>query len=449
MDRRAFLAWLAAPLLPKFGMGKVNSMNKLKVDVDIPEKLKFLFTPSQYKVAYSGRDGCKSWSFAQALLAMATQKPLRILCTRETQKSLRESVHQLLSDTIKRLKLENFFQILQSEIRGRNGSVFIFGGLREASVAEIKSYEAVDIAWVEEAQCVSKKSWQTLIPTIRKPGSEIWVSLNPELEDDDTYQRWIVDPPPNTVVVKTNYRDNRWLSQESKQNIEYLRNRDPETFAHVYEGHTRSTVKGAIYREQLLRAESEGRICRVAYDARLSVSTFWDLGWSDLVCIWFAQCIGGFQYRLIDYYESHYQDTDHYLQVLQARGYTYQEHVWPWDAASKMMQNTMQQTMANKGFRVRILPRASVMDGIDAVRLLFANLWFDSKNCDEGLIHLRRYQWGELKEGDRLRREPLHDIHSHAADALRTLAMSLREPEQEKPAYRSAPRPLSNHGWMR
>lgn len=410
------------------------------IQPQLPSKLKFLHEPHRYKVLYGGRDGIKSWTIARTLLLLGMERPLRILCARETQQSIRESVHQLLSEQVKRLHLEEFYRILEYTIKASSGTEFIFAGLRNLTVEQIKSFESIDIVWVEEAQGVLRKSWQVLIPTIRKPGSEIWVSFNPELATDDTYTRWVIAPPPEAIVVKTSYRDNNWLSAESAKEIEYLRKIDPDTFEHVYEGATRSTVDGAIYKAQILRAEAEGRITQVPYDANHPVQTFWDLGWSDLVCIWFVQCIG-FAYRLIDYHEDHFQDIDHYLQVLQGKGYTYSQCVLPWDASSKMMQGSIQQVMATKGFNVRILDRASVINGIDAVRRMFPQMYFDGVKCADGLAGLRRYQWGPLPATGKLQHEPLHDRASHPADALRTMAMSVEIPEVKEPERAIRPRP--------
>src|SRR6185437_2679086 len=158
------------------------------ITAEFPEKLAFLFEPHSYKILYGGRDGAKSWSVARALLILGTQKPLRILCARETMDSIRESVHQLLSDQISNLGLDDFYKPLQSEIRGVNGTELVFAGLRKQTVGSLKSYEAIDICWVEEASVVSRRSLTILLPTIRKPGSEIWFSLNPDLETDAVYQ---------------------------------------------------------------------------------------------------------------------------------------------------------------------------------------------------------------------------------------------------------------------
>src|SRR6516162_6934474 len=159
---------------------------------EFPPKLNFLFKPAPYKVAYGGRGGTKSWGFARALLIRGTQEKLRILCARETQKSIRDSVHQLLETQMKELGLESFYRVEKAAIYGTNGTVIIFAGLKH-NVDNLKSMEAINICWVEEAQGVSKNSWDKLIPTLfRIPNCELWVSFNPDLESDNTYQRFVV-----------------------------------------------------------------------------------------------------------------------------------------------------------------------------------------------------------------------------------------------------------------
>ena len=179
-----------------------------------PEKLAFLFQPARYKVVHGGRGSSKSWGFARALLIQAAQRPLRVLCTREIQNSIADSVHKLLADQIAGMGLESIFTVQQTAIYGPNGSEFIFAGLRTQDINKIKSFEGVDVVWVEEGQAVSKKSWDVLTPTIRKPGSEIWVSFNPDLESDETYQRFVAQPPAGAVVVQMNWRDNPWFPPE-------------------------------------------------------------------------------------------------------------------------------------------------------------------------------------------------------------------------------------------
>ena len=155
------------------------------IEADFPAKLKPLFWPAPYKEIHGGRGAAKSWGVARALLIMGLQKPIRVLCARETQHSLRESVHQLLVDQIARLGFAGFYRIQQVQITGVNGTEFVFAGLSDQTAASIKSFEGADIVWVEEAQTVTKLSWTILIPTIRKTGSEIWLTWNPEMDNDD------------------------------------------------------------------------------------------------------------------------------------------------------------------------------------------------------------------------------------------------------------------------
>ena len=171
--------------------------------IKIPEKLIPVFQgTADVRGSYGGRGSGKSWSMARALLIQAANKPSRVLCAREIQKSIKQSVHTLLNDQIQLLGLGAFYEVLEAEIRGMNGSSFSFTGLATNTVESIKSFEGCDIVWVEEAQSVSGKSWDVLVPTIRKPGSEIWITLNPQLESDETYQRFIANPPPDSVVVE-------------------------------------------------------------------------------------------------------------------------------------------------------------------------------------------------------------------------------------------------------
>ena len=179
--------------------------------VEVPAAFKPLYRPARYKVYWGGRGAAKSWAFADAFITLGVGGRYRFLCARELQVSIADSVHKLLADRIAARGLDEFFRVTDTAIVSATGSEYIFRGLRN-NVAEIKSLEGVDYVWVEEAQKVRRQSWELLIPTIRKEGSEIWLSMNPDLETDDTYQRFIAAPPDNAVVVKVTYRDNPWFS---------------------------------------------------------------------------------------------------------------------------------------------------------------------------------------------------------------------------------------------
>lgn len=222
------------------------------MDVRFPEKTRCLFEPARYKVLYGGRGSAKSWSVARALLLIGGMRPLRILCTREIQTSIRDSVHKLLSDQTPAMGMQGKYSVMHTEIRGSNGTEFIFAGIRQQDISKIKSYEGVDICWVEEAHTVTKESWEILIPTIRKPGSEIWVTFNPDLESDDAYQRFVVNQEAGAIVVEMNYRDNPWFPPELDGERRNLLARDPDAYQNVWEGKTKN-VAGDIFKREWFR----------------------------------------------------------------------------------------------------------------------------------------------------------------------------------------------------
>ena len=178
-------------------------VNVKSLDLTLAAPFEPLLKPNRYKICFGGRGSGKSYSIAMLLVLSAYKEPLRILCAREIQKSITDSVHQLLVDTIDRLGLMGHFEVQKTQILGRNGSRFLFEGLR-SNISKVKSMEGIDRVWIEEAESVTNASWDTLIPTIRKDNSEIWVSFNPLDEMDATYQRFVVDPPKDAIVIKVN-----------------------------------------------------------------------------------------------------------------------------------------------------------------------------------------------------------------------------------------------------
>jgi hypothetical protein len=221
--------------------------------IEFPEALSFLFEPARYKVPYGGRGSSKSWSVARALVLLAAQKPLRILCAREFQNSTKESVHRLLADQIEAMGLVALYDVQETVILGKNGSEFLFKGLRR-NVQGIKSTEGIDICWVEEAQTVSASSWDLLIPTIRKQGSEIWITFNPDLEEDETYVRFVKHPPPGALVRLINFSDNPWFPDTLRAEAEHLKSRDLDAYRHVWLGQCRVRVQGALWTKEMLAA---------------------------------------------------------------------------------------------------------------------------------------------------------------------------------------------------
>lgn len=402
--------------------------------IRFPKKFEALFQPEKvrYRIFYGGRGGAKSWCFARALLAKGTKSPMRILCAREFQTSIKDSVHKLLSDQIYELNMESFYEITQTTIRGINGTEFIFAGIKN-NTNNIKSIEGIDIAWVEEAQSVSANSWNVLIPTIRKQDSEIWVSFNPELPTDDTWKRFVESPPESSVVVKVNWNDNPWFPETLNLERLSLKSRDLSAYNNVWEGATRNTVDGAIFGKEMEQAELENRITNVPYDPSKPCHAVFDLGWADNTACWIIQYVG-FDIRVLRYFEDNQKTIQHYLSLMQTFGYIY-DTIWlPHDGAAKSLGTgkSIEEIVRATGLKVQILDRVPITDSINAARTIFSRCYFDRKNTEEGLNCLRHYRY-DVDEHGTFSQKPLHDIYSHGADAWRYIGLMVNEPKKRQP----------------
>ena len=202
----------------------------------IPKKMLYLLmAKSRYKVAYGGRGSGKSYGFADGCIIRALKTKTRILCARQLQNSIKDSVHKLLGDRIAALGLSDYFEITRENIRCKNGSEFIFKGIQN-NVQEIKSMEGINICWVEEAEGVTEESWDILIPTIRTEGSEIWVSFNPNMKTDATYQKFVVNPPENCTSIKINYDENPFFPEVLREEMEFCKKLNYPKYEHIWLG---------------------------------------------------------------------------------------------------------------------------------------------------------------------------------------------------------------------
>lgn len=386
----------------------------------LPEKLAFLLEPKRYKVAYGGRGSAKSWSFARALIRAAVKNKLRILCAREVQKSIKQSVHTLLSDQIQAMGLGEYFEVLENEIRCVNGSEISFAGLSTHTVESIKSFEGIDIVWVEEGQTVSKKSWDILIPTIRKPNSEIWVSMNPYLDTDDTYTRFIVNPPKESVVVKMNYSDNPWFPEVLEIERLHCKETNPHDYDNIWEGNCKTAVDGAIYHEEIREAQEKGRITNLPYDPMLKVHAVFDLGWNDSMSIILCQKVRS-EIRIIEYIEDSHKTLDYYSAMLKNKNLNYGTLFLPHDGDTKDFKTgkSAREILTTFGWKVEIVPNIGIEQGIKAARMGFGQVYFD-KSAQRLIDCLKRYR-RQINQTTNEPGAPLHDEYSHGADCFRYL----------------------------
>ena len=368
---------------------------------------------------------------------------MRVLCARETQKSIQESVHRLLKDQIGYMGLHNAFEAQEQKILGRNGSEITFIGIRQQGVANLKSLEGTDICWVEEAQVVTNKSWDILIPTIRKNGSQIWLSFNPELDTDPTYQRFVENPPEDSWVVQVNYDDNPFFPVELEKERKQWKVRDPVGYLTVWEGKCRPTVEGAIYTQEIQNVISEGRIRNVPYDPQLLVHTVWDLGWNDNMAIIMVQ-VAASELRIIDFIEDSHRTLESYIKELETRDWNWGTDYLPHDATHKDFKHgkSTEEMLRGMGRDVFTLGRMDVEQGIMKTRMVMPRIWFDKEKTKDLVNHIKRYRRTINSAGEPS--SPMHDEHSHAADCLRYLCTSCEFMTNEN--WGHLPQP--NHRWV-
>ncbi|MDR5728322.1 MAG: PBSX family phage terminase large subunit [Terriglobia bacterium] len=395
------------------------------VQADFPEKLRCLFDTCRYKVLRGGRGSGKSWGVARALLILGVQRPLRVLCTREVQQSIRESVHKLLSEQIANLQLGAFFEIEKQSIRGKNGTEFVFAGLSDQTAESIKSFEGADVCWVEEAQVVTDRSWTILTPTIRKDGSEIWVTYNPELDTDATHVRFVENPPPELISVEMNWRDNPWFNDVmEKERMHAFRTLPAIDYENIWEGKCRPAASGAIYALEVAQMFAEHRVTDVPYDPFLVVHPVFDLGWNDHMSIGLVQRHIS-SLRIIDYIEDDHKTLDWYSKELRKREYSWGRIFLPHDGGHGDYKTgkSAAQILEDLKWQVEVLPRQPITDGIREARMAFAQLAIDKAKASRLVECLKRYR-RNVSNATGEAGNPIHDEWSHGADMYRYVAQA-------------------------
>lgn len=402
------------------------------LSIEVAPVFEPLLTPARYKGAFGGRGSGKSQAFADLVIIEGLKRPgLRVLCCREIQKSLKESAKRLLESKIEEYNLGSLFEVQSAEIKTPGGGVIVFAGLQDHTSESIKSYEGFDIAWVEEAQTVSHRSMNLLRPTIRKPGSEIWLSWNPRFDTDavDEMLRG-EETPTGAVVVRANWHDNPWFPAELEQERLDCQRQQPEQYDHIWEGGYATVTEGAYFARHLAEAREQKRITTLAKDPLLSVRCYWDIGVRDATAIWVMQQKGE-SLRFIDHYEASGQDLAAHLNWLRANGYDGIECVLPHDGAKQdaVTATRYEDHIRSAGFPVKTVPnqgKGAAMKRVEAARKLFGQMWFDEDRCAKGLKALGWYH--EKKNEGGYGVGPDHDWSSHSADAFGLAAVDYEPP---------------------
>ena len=399
----------------------------MQLKIEVPKEFKVLFdldSDLRHIVLYGGRASGKSTSVALSLLILGMNKKLRILCTREVQNSIADSVHKLLADLISKYKL-NTWEVQKDIIRNKQtGSEIFFKGLHNNSQS-IKSIEGIDVVWIEEAQSVSADSINTLVPTIRKAGSRLIWTFNRLTENDPVWELIVKKADNRTFVQKINSDAiESLLSKEIIEEREKMRTDNPEMFDHVWLGEPMTAKTGSVFGKQLAQARSEGRITKVPYDASTGVYTAWDLGIGDSTVIWFFQVVGR-EIHFIDHYEGSNEDLGHYISYIQNKPYQYTTHFLPHDSKARELQTGMTRVefFNNHGiYNIEVLRPTNFSLGQDDIDLVarpkFSLCWFDEEKCQRGLECLRAYHYEYDEKNKLLRNKPEHDWSSHSSSAF-------------------------------
>lgn len=414
-------------------------MSTLKVSV--PRKLKALLLPKRYKGAYGGRGGAKSHFFAEQIILRCLMQRTRVVCIREVQSSIKDSVRQLLIDKIEKFGVSSLFAVLDTEIRGPDGSLIVFKGMQSYNAMNIKSLEGYDIAWIEEAQTLTQHSLDLLRPTLRREGSELWFSWNPRFKTDPVDMFFRKNPPPDAISVLVNWRDNPWFPDVLRREMLHDFVVDEDKADHIWNG-AYGNSQGAILAKLVNQAERNGRINdEVTYDpqgAPIELSS--DLGFRDTASWWYWQRVpGGF--NLLKYEGDTGLDADDWIPRLQT-GITEMGAklgmIWlPHDARAKTFQS--KHTTAEKfltafgGSAVDVVPQSKKMDQISAARAVIPKCAFNESACESGLDGLRAWEFEYNEENGVYSREPLHNWASHPSDAFAYGAQIMSVAEYVKP----------------
>lgn len=429
-------------------------MATVKTTLEFPEKMAPLFTPAPYKIVWGGRGKGASWSIARALLILGNKRPLFIVCAREVQRSIKDSVHKLLSDQIVSLKyyahkdnngndVPAFYEVLDTEIRGKNGTVFVFVGLN--NVQSIKSMEGIDVLWVTEATFVPKSKWDVVCPTVRrdppfgpfKQGSEIWIDFNPELSSDDTYQMYVVDPPDDAIVIHANYMDNPFFPEFLRKQMEQMKRKNHDDYLCVWEGRTRKALQGAIFATELRAAIEDERVGpHIKWDPKRPVTVSFDLGDSDMTAMWVWQQMGN-EHSAVFYHEENAQDIVYFLDILQRERFIIKRVLLPHDADQQHQSARRLGTLntiakqARAFFPtpgvVKVTQSTSLVIQINATRALLPRVCINDVRCDRGVLCLQHYQYDVDQETGKRSKKPLHNWASHGASAFMQYCTHVRE----------------------
>ena len=371
---------------------------------DVNHPFNDLLKPYRFKIYYGGRGSGKSWTLCEALIRMTQCACIRVLCVRQYQNSIQESVYKLLCDTITRLGFDNDFYITKNQITSKTGSTFIFKGIATEPLS-IKSLEGVDIAYVEEAQNVTEESWTILLPTIRKEGSEIWVSFNTGSEQDYTYQYFVTNQPPNSIVHLVNYDQNPFFPETLRDEMEYCKETDHDKYLNIWEGKPLKLSETVIFKNKFT-IEEFTTPPKVDYRHGL------DHGYTDT-----AACIRCYVVEDLLYIDAETGGSG--VELDELPDVLYKIDTLPrWPIYAESADPKANQFLKRRGFNIKPVKKGpnSILDGISYLKS-FRRIFIHPR-CTNIITEFKNYSW----KRDRISREIIpvpEDCNNHYIDALR------------------------------
>lgn len=414
-----------------------------------------LLQPARYKGVWGGRGSGKSHFFGELLVEEClAEKGTLAVCIREVQKTLAESSKRLIEAKIRELGVGHDFRVFNEKIQTPGDGVIIFQGMQDHTAESIKSLEGFRIADVEEAQTLSHRSLSLLRPTIRAPGSQIWFRWNPRRKTDAVDDFLRIKKPDGSIVIRANWRDNPFWSQELENERKLDLRLYPERYDHIWEGDYAKAFEGAYFARGMAEARIQSRIGNVAADPLLPLKAFFDLGGSgaraDAMSIWIVQFVGQ-EIRILDYIEGVGQVLAYYVNELRSRGYQKALCVLPHDGVNEnsITGKRYEDHLRDAGFEVDVVEnqgKGAASMRIEAVRRILPKCWFNETSTEAGRDALGYYH--EKKDEQRgVGLGPEHDWSSHAADAFGLMAIVYEMPKQKQEGRK--PRAASGQGsWM-
>lgn len=395
-----------------------------------------LLENNRYNVYYGGRGAGKSWQFGRTLILKGYCKCIRVLCAREIQRSIADSVHRLLVDQIALLDKEypelgiaDHYITTKNEIKGFNGTLFSFIGLY-TNVNQIKSYEGVDYCWIEEAESISQNSWDLLIPTIRKKNSQIWISFNPAREDDPTYEMFVNQKQPNSHVQFVSYKDNKYFGEPLQTEMEFCKKNNYSKYLHIWEGQPISDYDTLVYRFDRQKNCYDRNF---QYNQSIETWASWDFGVSDDTAIIFYQIRKttenefGYWIDIFDEYVNNNKSDDHYREVVDNKKYLIDGHACDPAGANRQSDLNTWIDKLKKNPRTGTIDwhfhythKYSVAEMIDRANDLIPYVRYNPHITPK--FHKMAFHWQYRTDKDGklvLPPKPEHDEYSHVGDSFR------------------------------